>query len=288
MWSLSYFSMIWPWFVTSLIIMQPFMGKCIVTLKRHLSVDFEADHRRAPDGIISAHRGISRRICMLKCAADVRCTAFNFRSGDGFCELLPELPKCYEPDEDNDFIFTQLKQSDFKPAIAIVKQTKPPDTSYLQWVPCNSNTFPSSSNIQVSHGRFVALCFYKGLYLPATWIHSSKEMKSFYPPGNRKVRCDHGYLLSVQSRNHFKWASFRFGNPIPVGSVSAGSHVDATPFYIVRVMCQKGERSGFYAPSLRRAYVGCLKPVILEGEIEILFYVEWESLLPLNEVLPIG
>ena len=197
--------------------------------------------------------------------------AFNFRSGDGFCELLLELPEYYEPSDYAGVVFTQLRQPDFRPPMA--KQSKPPDTSYLQWVACNSTTVPSSFNIKVSNDRYVALGFNRGMYLPAFWRTSEKLVKMFYPPDEKSVRCDHGYLLSIENPDQYEWAAFQIGNPIPVGSVSAGSHVDATPFYIVRIICKNIKRSRFYSASFRSIYVGCFHRTVLNDEIEILLLV---------------
>ena len=230
---------------------------------------------------MSTHLCRSRSQCMMKCAADAHCIAFNFRSGDGLCELLPGLPKCYEPDDRDDFIFTHLKLPNFNPLMA--KQSKPPDTRDLQWVPCNSTTVPSSSNVKVTNDGYVGLGFYKGMYLPAYWKASKAQIR-FLSPSTKSVRCDHGYLLSVQNPKLYEWVAFQTGNPIPIGSVSAGSHVDATPLYIARAICEAGKRCGFYSSSFKRAYVSCRQPLQLDGEIEILihkWYGSWGD-IPTN------
>ena len=259
--------------------LQPFMGQCSTTMKRRLRVDFEMDHKRAQHDVMSTYFGLSKRQCMMQCAADTRCTAFNFRSGDGFCEHLSSgLPKCYEPEDDSGFIFTQLKLPDFKPLMT--KQSKPPDANDLQWVPCNSTTVPSSSNIKVTDVSYVSLGFSNGMYLPAFWKPLKNLLKFIYPLDNRTIRCDHGYVLSVKNLEQYQWMSFQTGNPIPFGSVSAGSHVDGTPLYIARVICEDGKRSGFYSSPFKRAFVSCQKPLHLDGEIEILihgWYVLWAT-----------
>ena len=270
--------------IVSFAILQLFMGECFTTMKRRLCVDFEMDHKRARYDVMSAQLCLSRSQCMMKCVADARCIAFNFRSGDGLCELLPGLPKCYEPDDHDDFIFTHLKLPDFNPLMA--KQSKPPDTRDLQWVPCNSTTVPSSSNIEVANDGYVGLGFYKGMYLPAYWKASKAQIR-FLSPSNKSVRCAHGYLLSVQNPKQFEWVSSQTGSPIPIGSVSAGSHVDATPLYVVRIICEAGKRCGFYSSSFKRAYVSCQFPIDLDGEIEILLHEWYESWgdIPTNNTL---
>ena len=135
------------------------------SFNKHLRVDFEINHKRARYDVISTYLCLSKRQCMMKCAADARCTAYNFSSGYGFCEVLPIRPKCYDPDDDDDFVFTQLKLPDFKPLMA--KQSKPPETRDLQWVPCNWTTAPSPSNIWVTNDGYVGLGFHKDMYLPA-------------------------------------------------------------------------------------------------------------------------
>ena len=264
------------WFDIALLCIQlvSFMGQGLTAWKRRLCTDFEIDNKRAQHDVLFTHSGLSKRHCMMTCAADARCIAFNFRSGDGFCELLPELAKCYEPDDDNDFIFTQLKLADFK--LLMAKQSKPPNTSNLQWVPYNSTATPSSYNIQVDNVRYVGLGFYKGMYLPAYWIASKKVVRFLYPPDNKRLRCDNGYLLNVQNPDQYKWVTFKVGNSISIGSVSAGSHVDATPLYIARVICEDGTRSGFYTYSVRMVYVACQKVLYPEGEIELLLHVWYE------------
>ena len=268
-------NMLWPGFVSllSFALLQPFMHQCSATMKRRLRVDFEMDNKRSRHDVVSVHFGLSRRQCMMKCAADTRCTAFNFLSADGVCELLPELRKCYEPDDDDHFTFTQLKIPDSKPPMA--KQSKPLDTNDLQWVPCNSTTASSSSNIQVKDEGYVALVFNKGMYLPAHWQASQGQLRFFYPPDNKAIRCHHGYVLSVQTPEQYQWAFFQIGNPIPTGTMSAGTHVDATPLYIVRIRCVSGKRSGFYSSSFRRAYVSCRNPLYPNGDIEILLHGRW-------------
>ena len=241
-------NMLWPGFssLLSVAIFQLFMGECFVAMKRRLCVDFETNHKRAQHDILSAHSGLSRGQCMMKCAADARCTAFNFRSGDGFCEHMPKLPKCYEPDDNEDFTFTQLKPPDFKPLVA--KQAKPLGTSDMEWLPCDSTTVPTSSNVRVTSDIYVALCFNRGMYLPAYWKSSLKLIRVFDPLGDKNVLCDHGYVISARNPEQYKWASFHTESPIPVGSVSAGSHVDATPLYIldtsVRGKLLSGGQSG--------------------------------------------
>ena len=213
-------NMLWPGFssLLSVAIFQLFTGECFVAMKRRLCVDFEMNHKRAQHDILSAHSGLSKGQCMMKCVADAPCTAFNFRSGDGFCEHMPELPKCYEPDDNEDFTFTQLRLPDFKPLMA--KQAKPLGTSDMEWLPCDSTTVPTSSNVRVTSDIYVALCFHRGMYLPAYWKSSLKLMRVFYPPDDKGVLCDHGYVLSAQNPEQYKWASFHTGSPIPVGSVS--------------------------------------------------------------------
>ena len=109
--------------ISSFVLLKLFIIECSATSKRHLCVDFEMDNKRSQHGVISDYFGLHRRQCMMKCAADATCMAFNFRSRDGFCELLLGLSECYEPDDDDDFIFTQLKLPDFKSPLA--KQSKP-------------------------------------------------------------------------------------------------------------------------------------------------------------------
>ena len=270
--------------ILSFVLMQPFMEECFATTKRHLCVHFEMEHKRVQDNVMSVCLVQSKGQCMIKCAADARCTAFNFRSADGLCELLPDLLKCYEPDDNEDFLFTQLKLPDFKPPMT--KQSKPLDTGDLQWVFINSTTVPSSSNIKVteSYRGYIALGFNKGMYIPAYW--PLEKVRMFYPPGDSKVRCHHGYLLSVKNPELYRWVPFHAGSPLPIGSVSAGQHVDGTSLYIARVICGSGKRSGFYSPSFGRAYVDCKRPPInLDGEMEILSYVWYELRSIQNDIL---
>ena len=265
-------------FIRLLLHLLLLIGHGLASQKRRLCIDFEMDHKRAQHDVLSANLCLSKRQCMMKCAADARCTAFNFRSGDGFCELLLALPECYEPGNDDDFIFTQLKLPNFQPPMA--KQSKPLATSDLQWRPCNSTTAISSSNIQVTNNRHVALGFNKGMYLPGYFTPRGNinEIKMFYPPDDANARCDHGYLLSVQHPEQYQWVFYQPGYPIPSGSLSAGSHVDGTPLYIIQIICGTGKRSGFYSSSFERPYVYCNSPINLNSEMEILVYEFWYNM----------
>ena len=74
--------------------------------------DASRDRSRHPRRMRNPHFYVSGMIPMLKCAADARCIAFNL--GNGFCVLPSRLPKCHEPDDNDEFISTQLTQPDFK------------------------------------------------------------------------------------------------------------------------------------------------------------------------------
>ena len=257
--------------ICSLLLLPP--TECLSKTK--LCIKYELISHRGTYELLAVHTGFTKAQCFLACVRQPDCTAFNVLHGPAVCELLPALPDCVEPEEDDRSLYIHLTDCSTEEPFQVIK----PSGLGWRWVAYNGSAGRFSSDIvPASNNYFVTMNFYEGLYV--TGFHAPPSItgsKSYFKlPSGQDKNCKGTNVLSIESyADHRKWESFTIGQRIPENAIVGGQLRDRSLVFVIRKVCGNGYKSGYYAPTTKEAMFHC-KRSRAGAALSILTYV-WNT-----------
>ena len=247
--------------------------------KTKLCIKYEFISHRGTYELLAVHTGYTKARCFLACVRQPDCTAFNVLHGPGVCELLPALPDCVEPEEDDTSLYVHLTACGTE-SLEPFQVIKPSGLGW-RWVAYNGSADRFSSDIvpaSNNENHFISMNFYEGLYF--TGFHAPPSItgsKSYFKlPSGQDKNCKGTNVLSIESyADHRKWELFTIGQRIPENAIVGGQLRDRSLVFVVRKVCGNGYKPGYYAPATKQAMFHC-KRSRADAAISILTYV-WNT-----------
>ena len=213
------------------------------TKKTRLCVEYEIPNYWADEGALLVFCSLKRMHCMARCAHQSLCRAYNFRSTDGNCRLLPESPSCMTPNITEGWLYVALSTcSNHLPR----RSTRPADGRW-KWITVTDNPKGRSDIVQFS-GRFPCRAFYKGLYIPGWWgaWPGQGVFRVALPHEKKKLTCMVGEFLVFLDPAEFVWDPMNNEYPVPANAVIGGYTPEWTPLYVARRLVGSRIMPGFY------------------------------------------
>ena len=214
------------------------IGETIAT-KRKMCVEFRILHSRWNQTVLKSIDGLRNSDCLVRCARNPSCSAYNWIHTNGTCELLPALGDCPgDSVEKEDSTFVHLEACADEVPWVVPKRNWSEDTTCLTWHrvdafrgidSCADDILRSPSPLACA-----SLIPSKGIYLPGWYINGSafrtvtEDVKPLLCLGKGV-----GYLLRVAPGCPTDWVWYRVGEPIPTNAVQVSTWKDGTPLYFV-------------------------------------------------------
>ena len=217
--------------------------------------------------------------CFLACVRQPDCKAFNVLHGPAVCELLPALPDCAEPEEDDRSLYVHLTDCSTE-GLEPFQVIKPSGLGW-RWVAYNGSADRFSSDIvpaSVERKHFISMNFYEGLFLTGFQVAPDIRgtLSYFKLPSGQDKKCKGTNLLSIESyADHRIWELFVIGQRIPENAIVGGQLRDRSLVFVIRKACSVGCKSGYYAPATKQDMFHCKRPRP-SAAISILTYV-WNT-----------
>lgn len=243
--------------------------------KVKLCVQFEMDPGHADYNILSTKIGLAKGSCFVKCVRHNQCMAFNYREQDGFCELLPAIPSCTEPVDEEGYVFVHLGDclSHLPPTWGFPTGVNWQWEAYINNM--DTNTFVPLVSTPTA---YVAMVFDKGIYVPG-WMRPGKSIHILSSDG-LVVLCpgDVSYVLTFPAGT-YNWVPFGAGEILPPNAVT-GFWLYGTPLYVVKAELVAttvtgttvATLSGYYSPVRAEAsiiYNGRHHPTTMEMLVHV-------------------
>ena len=250
-------------FITcAVILLCNIIGETIAT-ERKMCVEYRILHSRWNHTVLKSIAVIRKSDCLVHCARNPGCGAYNWIHTNGTCELLPSLGDCpgesMEEEEDSTFVHLEAC-TDEVPWVA-PKRNWSEDTTCLTWrrVDAFSGVDSCAADIlrSPSHLACASLIPSKGIYLPGWYINGqefrtvTEDVKPLVCSGNGV-----GFLLRVAPRCPTNWIWYSVGEPIPINAVKASIWKDGTPLYFVTSTDHTGFwHMGYLLPSIPQTFI---------------------------------
>ena len=225
------------------------------TIKKRLCVEYQIQNSRRSGSILDTIHNMDGPQCLLKCADNPECKAYNLWRENGTCELLPKLKRCAEPVEHHGWTFIHLGPCLSRMPWTVGRFDRSAATSCLLWkrrdigpgimaCPANALWAPKTP------GRCASVFPDKGFYLPG-WYRDGTVVRMITGHGEA-VRCKgSGYMLAERPECPVTWQEYTAGDLIPNAAVPLGAWKNGIPLYLVRA----GEYFGYYQPSAQTNFI---------------------------------
>ena len=203
--------------------------------------------------VIERFDGTTKPQCMLSCVRDNYCSAFNFHSNDGKCELLDTSEGCMSYDLRMGTIFVQLTQCDGTAPWRVVS----PALEKLQWK--DPRHIGDREFIRFDAERHVARIIYQGIYMTG-YLMSKKDDELFVVDMNGdRIYCSlFVEVLTCVNSSDYSWLDYAPGEPIPSSAVGGGFGQDGIPVYVICIKLADW-KLGYYSDRNKMLYVKGLK-----------------------------
>ena len=226
-----------------------------ITTKRSLCVEYEIPSYRA-NGPLNFKSRQSRAECLSICVRHEDCLAVNYNPTDGTCELLPEAPRCFPANNNNNtaFCYIHLTTCDGHSPW----RTDSAKSDAWQWLPTNNPEDISNALVPMvtDFTRYVSRVLYNGVYIPCWWKDDIYMSRIVLPNDDwQKCPTNSTTFLSFESTNSYDWVPFTAGVPLPDGAVVGGIWPQAIPMYVMKVTHYGFTVSGYYRSDTKKAYV---------------------------------
>ena len=238
--------------------------------KRKRCVEFEINDFKPEENPIKTFSSLKKYQCLIFCAHDRNCSAFNFQFAGGTCVLLPTSSPCISPDTTVGWLYVSLATCRYRPPW----DTRTPDEGPWHWIPTNDLTRPdliasvSSTNV----ARYVTRTNLRGMWVPGWRSNFSVEalFLAIDPLDHSNARCPTGQYLSwpATAGGGPVWQWINAGDSAPSGAVIGGYGPIMEPLYIARYTHNTLYVPGYYDP--RRGQGHFKFNVVDPDKIEIL------------------
>ena len=263
-------------FLTFIILCAQSTHLLIKTSKR--CVEYRIANSRWNDTVLSVVHSVEYPDCLTQCIRHPNCSAFNFGSKTGICELLPAIGDCApETKAKEGSTFVHLGNSSGRVPWEVERRNWSADDTCLIWEPhdaAESVTCPTCVSLR---SFFLALKSHKGMYLPG-WCKDRGPFRIVTEQGTPKRCRGVGYLLRVAPECPTQWQDYWVGDPVPSQAIQVSSWKGGTPLYFVAARFSSLAYPGYYLPSVQRSYI-MRNEAYNPSFVRILIYV-WEQLFP--------
>ena len=229
----------------------------IKTSKR--CVEYGVPNSRWNDTVLRFIPSVGYSECLMHCTRHQNCSAINFRSGTGTCELLPGIGDCAETKAEEGSTLVHLGDCSGRvPWVAERRKSSSGDTC-LTWEPHDANRRAKCPRgvLRGPSGRYcAALAPHKGLYLPS-WYTGGRGFRMVTERGasNTCLGTKAGYLLRVAPECPTEWQNYLVADPVPLQAVQVSTWKDGTAIYFVSAPFRGREYLGYYIPSVQRSFI---------------------------------
>ena len=205
--------------------------------KRKLCVTFQIINSRGDYGELASMNG-TMRDCMLACGRLNNCSAMNYNTDSGVCELLPEISECYRPAPQSGYIFRHLGACVGQEPIpwgTEDEDLRVDDGERWKWSLQESVDGDYSVVAEFSRGnsRSASLAFHKGLYYPGWYADNGSGYRLITREGTQQ-NCASGYVLTSRNDVTYDWEAYTTGSAVPLNALQVGVWFDGQPLYLVK------------------------------------------------------
>ena len=206
--------------------------------KRKMCVEFSILNSRWNRTVLKSIPGVRKSDCLIRCAHNPSCNAYNWIHTNGTCEL-PALGDCPgESMEEEDSTFVHLADCTGHMPLVVARRNWSVDATCLAWrrVDAVRGVDSCAGDIQrsSSHKACASIIHSKGTYLPGWYIN--REVFRTVTEDVKPLLCSGkgvGYLLRVAPGCPTDWVWYNVGEPIPTTAVQVSTWKDGTPLYFV-------------------------------------------------------
>ena len=221
----------------------------IASDKRKLCTEFTVDDYKAEKNPINTNYNLTKSQCMLACAREKNCSAFNFRWIDGACALLLVISSCMVGNTTADWVYVSVSQCDF--VVPWYSRT-PAREGPWDWVTIQSDSLSNSDLLGMTDvddtTRFVSRVFYKGMYLPGWATGVVPNFRAIDPSTGILINCPSGQFLSFPVIGGIfpDWEWINAGDPVPSGAIVGGHGPRGEPLFVARYEQNTIAVAGYY------------------------------------------
>ena len=222
-------------------------------------VEYRVPNSRWNDTVLRVILSVGYSECLMQCTRHQNCSAINFRSGTGTCELLPGIGDCTETRAEERSTFVHFGYCSGRVPWVAERRNWSSGNTCLTWEPhdaTRSTRCPGDVLRGPDPQYCAALAPHKGLYLPG-WYQSRGGFRMVTELGapNTCLGARAGYLLRVATECPTDWQDYLVTDPVPLQAVQVSSWKDGTAIYFVSAPFMKREYLGYYIPSVQRSFI---------------------------------
>ena len=246
----------------------------IQTSKR--CVEYRVNNSRWNDTVLSVIPSVVFSECFIQCTLQHNCSAINFWSGTGTCELLPGIGVCEETTAEEGCTFIHLGDCCGRMPWEVERRNWTSDYPCITWKPHDATKRAKCFRGVLKGPEWwfcTALTPHKGLYLPS-WYQSRGSFRMVTELGAPQtcLGARAGYLLLVAPECPTEWQNYTVTDPVPPQAVPVSSWKDGTPLYFISSHSRGRWYSGYYLPSTQRSFI-MIKKARSPRSLRILVYV---------------
>ena len=249
--------------ILQLILMSALFGYCIGEMNdsvdvRKRCVQFEMEDHSSTAAAIGRQYDVSKSQCLVSCARNRSCNAFNFRHIHGLCELLKISVICMSHKVTYGTTLVRLSKCEAKPKppwkVIIPTQRK------LQWMEPHVIGWQRVILTTPDPDRSIARVLHKGTYLSGYVINDDFRGRQ----KDNNFKCNEAFqLLTYAQSSDYLWSNFTPGDYVPPSAVIGGYSRDKIPLYVISVKLDEW-KSGYYNIDTKETYVKYKKSVKAE------------------------
>ena len=231
--------------------------------KRKICIELSIGSSRWNRTVLKSIPGVRNSDCMVRCAHNPSCGAYNWIHTNGTCELLPVLGDCPgESVEEEDSMFVHLADCTGHMPLVVARRNWSADSLCLTWRLVDTFNGVDSCAADILRSPSPEACASlipsKGTYLPGWYINReafrtvTEDVKPLVCSGKGV-----GYLLRVAPGCPTDWVWYRVGEPIPTNAVQVSTWEDGTPLYFVTATDPPGDfwHIGYLLPSIPKTFI---------------------------------
>ena len=225
------------------------------TNKRKLCLSQRLSSSRADYSILNTTVAFGENQCMINCARNADCWAFNFFT-NGTCELLTALGNCGEARPQTGSVFVQLSACEGANPQEFIPRNWTKDDCLI-WIPLNKESPCPPGVLMSSSNEFcLSLAPHHNLYMPG-WFYFPNAFRFARDDKRSPQKCPDGYVVKEAPGCTATWQGYIPGDPIPPNAAQVSVWRDGTPLYAVEHLrdIAGDDFIGYYLPTDQKTYI---------------------------------
>ena len=229
---------------------------------RKMCVEFSLMNSRWNQTILKTIPGVRNSECLVRCAHNPSCGAYNWIHANGTCELLPALGDCPGDSMEEEYsTFVHLSTCAGDKPWVVTRRNWSADATCLTWRRVDAFVGVDSCAGDILRSPSPLACASiipsKGTYLPG-WYINGEEFRTVTKDAKPLVCLGPGigYLLRVAPGCPTDWIWYNVGETIPNNAVKVSIWKDGTPLYFVTSTDHTGFwHMGYLLPSIPQTFI---------------------------------